>query len=274
MVGYGGSNARCKDVEGVRLQRGYKEVTRQSWWPRVVMEVLGCLLGDMMVRSPTRDLSAYWRGISSEGDFLGTASSYTAIRDPMLRLCHRLIACIIVGRSQALEKVTVTDLFYLRGMEVGSVNIPYLLARYLRRFASGRKRGAMISREQFVARLAEHFGLLTEERLQGLMAWVAPGPKRQPDAAAGALEVVRVLQMLEEEVYGLRGSMAEQRDVLDSMARDFSRFTTWTVTNLSLMMDRGGVRYTSYYDYQIPYQRRTRRRTDDVSTSASQQLDP
>nr|GEU29982.1 hypothetical protein [Tanacetum cinerariifolium] len=50
------------------------------------------------------------------------------IRDLILRLCHRLIACSI-ARSQASEKVTVTDLFYLRGMDVSSVNIPYLLAR-------------------------------------------------------------------------------------------------------------------------------------------------
>ncbi|GJX37309.1 hypothetical protein Tco_0250612 [Tanacetum coccineum] len=75
------------------------------------------------------DLSAYWVGISSVGDFLGTTPSYTSIRDPMLRLCHRLIAGSIAERSQAPKKVTVTDLFYLRGMDVGSVNIPYLLAR-------------------------------------------------------------------------------------------------------------------------------------------------
>ncbi|GKA03267.1 hypothetical protein Tco_0676048 [Tanacetum coccineum] len=75
----------------------------------------------------------------------------------------------IAGRSQAPEKVAVTNLFYLRGMDIGSVNVPYLLARYLRLFSSGRKQGAMISEGQFVARLAEHFGLLTEERLQGLM---------------------------------------------------------------------------------------------------------
>nr|GEV63316.1 hypothetical protein [Tanacetum cinerariifolium]GEW15466.1 hypothetical protein [Tanacetum cinerariifolium] len=56
-----------------------------------------------------------------------------------------LIACSIAGRSQAPEKVTVTDLFYLRGLDVGLVNIPYLLARYLRRFAVGRKSGALIS---------------------------------------------------------------------------------------------------------------------------------
>ncbi|GKF91850.1 hypothetical protein Tco_0275551 [Tanacetum coccineum] len=94
----------------------------------------------------------------------------------MLRLCHRLIACSIAGRSQAPEKVTMTDLFYLRGMDVGSINIPYLLARYLRLFTSERKHKAMISRGQFVARLAKHFRLLTEERLRGLMVIVRDLP--------------------------------------------------------------------------------------------------
>ncbi|GKD89932.1 hypothetical protein Tco_1365439 [Tanacetum coccineum] len=86
------------------------------------------------------DLSAYWVGISSVGDFLGTTPSYTSIKDSMFRLCHRLIACNITRRSQAPEKVFEVVCF-------------------------GRKRGAMISGGQFVARLAEHFGLLTEERL-------------------------------------------------------------------------------------------------------------
>ncbi|GJW22973.1 hypothetical protein Tco_0033595 [Tanacetum coccineum] len=119
------------------------------------------------------DMRDYWMGISSAGDFLGTTPSYTVIRDPILRLCHRLIACSIAGRSQAPEKVTVTDLFYLKGMDVDSVNVPYLLARYLRLFAAGRKSGAHISSGQFMARLAEHFGLLTAEILGGLTV-IAP----------------------------------------------------------------------------------------------------
>ncbi|GKF71216.1 hypothetical protein Tco_0207330 [Tanacetum coccineum] len=97
------------------------------------------------------DLSAYWVGISSTGDFLGTTPSYTSIKDPMLRPCHKR-------------------------MDVGSVNIPYLLTRYLRMFASGRKRGAMISEGQFVAHLAEHFGLFIEQRLQGLTVIVRDLP--------------------------------------------------------------------------------------------------
>ncbi|GJR00224.1 hypothetical protein Tco_0523208 [Tanacetum coccineum] len=63
----------------------------------------------------------------------------------MLRLCHRMMAHSIAGRSQAPEKVTVIDLFYLRGLDVGS----------------------------FVGRLAQHFGLLTAEILRGLTV-IAP----------------------------------------------------------------------------------------------------
>ncbi|GJY10162.1 hypothetical protein Tco_0378347 [Tanacetum coccineum] len=125
---------------------------------------------------------------------LGTTPSYTAIRDPILRLCHRLIACSTAGRSQTPNKVTVTDLFYLRGID-------------------------------FVARLAEHFGLLTTEILGGLTviapelpvidmaelvrlqiygqlddtwAWVSMRPERQPDATAGALEVAEDAPAVDE----------------------------------------------------------------------------
>ncbi|GKA79894.1 hypothetical protein Tco_0786490, partial [Tanacetum coccineum] len=98
-------------------------------------------------------------------------------------------------------------------MDVGSVNVPYLLARYLRLFDARRKSRAHIFGGQFVARLADHFRLLTAEILGGLTiiapelpvidmvelvrlqfsvelydtwAWVAMGPERQPDAAVGA----------------------------------------------------------------------------------------
>ncbi|GJZ74261.1 hypothetical protein Tco_0638407 [Tanacetum coccineum] len=77
--------------------------------------------------------------------FLGTSPSYTLIRDLVLRLYYRMMAHNIAGKSQAPEKVTVTDLFYLRGLDVRSVNIPYLLARYLRRVVAGRKNRALIS---------------------------------------------------------------------------------------------------------------------------------
>ncbi|GJY91986.1 hypothetical protein Tco_0507768 [Tanacetum coccineum] len=224
-------------------------------------------------------------GISSVGDFLGTAPSYTVIWDLILRLRHRLIACSIAGRSQATEKVIVTDSFYLRGMDVDSVNVLYILARYLRLFVAGRKSGAHIFGGQFIARLAEQFGLLTAEILGGLTviapelliidmaelvglqiyeqlddtwAWVAMGPERQPDATADTLGVApppppaasrtmpQRMARLEEDVHEIRGALTKQHEVIDAMARDFSRFCTWTTTSLIQMMDRAGVKYMSY----------------------------
>ncbi|GJV91806.1 hypothetical protein Tco_1539619 [Tanacetum coccineum] len=159
------------------------------------------------------DLHDYWRDISTDGDFLGPPLSYTLIKDLVLRLCYRMMAHSIAGMSQAPENVTVTDLFYLRGLDVRLVNIPYLLARYLRRFSAGRKSGVHISGGQFVGRLAQHFRLQTAEILGGLTViapvllmidmvelvrlqicvqlddtwvWVAMRPERQPDATAGA----------------------------------------------------------------------------------------
>ncbi|GKF21931.1 hypothetical protein Tco_0070569 [Tanacetum coccineum] len=88
-----------------------------------------------------RDLHDCWRDILTARDFLGPPPSYTLIKDLVLRLCHRMMAHSIAGRSQAPKKVTVTDLFYLRGLDVGS--------------------------------------------LDNTWAWVAIGPERQPNAAAG-----------------------------------------------------------------------------------------
>ncbi|GKB85795.1 ADP,ATP carrier protein, mitochondrial-like protein [Tanacetum coccineum] len=94
--------------------------------------------------------------------------SYTLNRGPLRRLCHRLIAFSIARRSQAPKKVTSTDLFYVRSMYVRAAKVLYLLAQYLLRYASRRKRGDRMSGGQFFPRLARHFRLLTEDRLRGL----------------------------------------------------------------------------------------------------------
>nr|GEW33748.1 hypothetical protein [Tanacetum cinerariifolium] len=113
------------------------------------------------------DLRDYWIGISCAGDFLGTAS------------------------SQAPEKVTVTDLFYLKGMDVGSINIPYLLARYLRRFAAGRKSEALISvvaPALLIIDMTELVRLQICTEFGDTWAYVPPGPARQEGDAGGVAE--------------------------------------------------------------------------------------
>ncbi|GJY34648.1 putative reverse transcriptase domain-containing protein [Tanacetum coccineum] len=88
------------------------------------------------------------RSISTDGDFLGPPPSYTLIRDPVLRLCHRMTAHSIAGRSQAPEK-------------------PDILG-----FAAGRKSGA-----------SYHWLQICME-VDDTWAWVAMRPERQPDAVA------------------------------------------------------------------------------------------
>ncbi|GJX11825.1 hypothetical protein Tco_0201684 [Tanacetum coccineum] len=89
------------------------------------------------------DLSDYLVEVSSGRDFLRGAPSYTYIKDPVRRLCHRLISYSISKRGQTPEK-------------------------YLFMHAEGRKSGARLSGGHFIRRLAHHFGLVSDDGLRGL----------------------------------------------------------------------------------------------------------
>ncbi|GJV51313.1 hypothetical protein Tco_1447054 [Tanacetum coccineum] len=183
---------------GLNIVEEIKSVRFGAYWAESARQILN-----------KGDLSDYWREISSARDFLGTTPSYTYIRDPMLRLCHRLIACSIAGRSLATKK------------------------------------GDMISGGQFVARLAEHFGLLSEERLQGLTVIIqdlleidiaelvdaaeaaedahvvnegastvpalVQAPQPPPPMVRPARTMEQRLGRLDEDIHSLRGTLGEQR---------------------------------------------------------------
>ncbi|GJV81739.1 putative reverse transcriptase domain-containing protein [Tanacetum coccineum] len=139
-------------------------------------------LGSERVIPDKGDLSDYWVENSSGMDFLRGAPSYTYIRDPVWRLCNRLTSYNISTWGQAPETVIATDLFYLRSMDRGAANVPYLLAQYLFKHAERRKSGARLSVGHFVSRLAHYFGLGDRDD----WAWVAPAPGRQHVAATGS----------------------------------------------------------------------------------------
>nr|GEW22828.1 hypothetical protein [Tanacetum cinerariifolium] len=145
------------------------------------------------------DLRGYWDEILSFGDFLTTVPSYIQIKDPLRRLCHRLIAHTIIGRGQAPEKVTRTDLYFIRSMDREAVNLTCLLVHYLFRHAKGRNRGAQTSGGHFIARLADYFRLLAKETLQGATV-VAP----QPPPSAVVRTMPQRITRLKEEVRGLQ----------------------------------------------------------------------
>nr|GEW17828.1 hypothetical protein [Tanacetum cinerariifolium] len=191
------------------------------------------------------DLRDYWIGISSAGD------------------------------SLAPEKVTMTGLFYLRGMDIGLVNVPYLLPRYLRLFASGRKQRAMISRSLGLERRpddaagspgAAEDALVVDDCVQAI-----PAPVQAPQPPRAARTIPHRMARLEEDVHKIHRVLAEQREVIDAMARDFSIFTVWAAGGITHLLDSTKASYTPYFVTHIPYQRRIRRRTNNASTFTAQQ---
>ncbi|GKB81484.1 hypothetical protein Tco_0948379 [Tanacetum coccineum] len=173
-----------------------------------------------------------------------------------------------------------------------------------RMFAAGRKSGAHISviaLELLIIDMAELVRLQICKQLDDTWAWVSMGPERQPNAAVGAPGVAQDspivdeggqadpapvqappppppaaartmpqrMARLEEDVHEIRRALTEQREVIDAMARDFSRFCTRTTTSLVRMMDMAGVTYTSYSQTPREYQRCVRYKTDDASTSTA-----
>ncbi|GKC34020.1 hypothetical protein Tco_1046404 [Tanacetum coccineum] len=113
-------------------------------------------------------------------------------RDLMLRLCHKLIACSIAGRSQAPEKTSL--------------------------LASGPERqpDAVLGAPE-----AAKDALVADE---GALAVPAPvhAPQSPPPAAGPARTMAQRLARVEEDVHGIRRGLGEQREILDSIARDFS----------------------------------------------------
>ncbi|GKG33561.1 hypothetical protein Tco_0433720 [Tanacetum coccineum] len=76
---------------------------------------------------------------------------------------------------------------------------------------------------------------------------------------------------LEKDIHEIHGALTEQREVIEAMTREFSRFNTWAVTGLSRMIDRARVTYVPNSETHVPYQRRrVRQRTGEASTSAAQ----
>nr|GEU77591.1 hypothetical protein [Tanacetum cinerariifolium] len=111
------------------------------------------------------------------------APFYVFIRDPMRRLCHRMISCSISSRGHAPKKLIGVDIFYLRSMDSRTTNVPHLLAQYLFRHAEGRKSRARLN---------------ICERIGDAWVWVALVPERQSNVVAGASEDVEDAPAVDE----------------------------------------------------------------------------
>ncbi|GKE69734.1 hypothetical protein Tco_1527806, partial [Tanacetum coccineum] len=164
------------------------------------------------------------------------------------------------------------------------------LKRYLRLFAAGRKSMAHISGRQFVARLAEYFGLLTAKILGGLTVIATKLPiidmgelPLPPPPPAATRTVPQRLGRLEEEVQGLRRDVGSLRGLVKRSMTDQGRFSTWMMSCMTQLMDASGLTYQAFDgsfrgSSLVAFQRRTRQRAGEANTSTAlqdlQQPDP
>ncbi|GJR06722.1 hypothetical protein Tco_0529706 [Tanacetum coccineum] len=144
------------------------------------------------------DLRDYWMEISSDRDFLGLAPSYVFIRDPMRRLCHRIIACIIYGRGQAPEKAWVAP-----GPE--------------------RQQAATVG----VPRATED-ALVAD---QGTQAIPAPVQAHQPPLPAPQHRTMsQRIKRIKEEMCKLQSSIVGLRGVVESYIIEQTKVSTWMIS--------------------------------------------
>ncbi|GKA24047.1 hypothetical protein Tco_0710080, partial [Tanacetum coccineum] len=260
--GYGFSrDARALFARMVMKQRNDASVvvfTIRAWGR--LFDTRGPLLGGTRRRLSWRQfilalglhIREEMESLSFARDFLGPPPSYTLIRDPILRLCHRMMAHSIAGRSQAPEKIykKLDDTWVW--VAIGLKRQPDA--------ATG------------APRVAQDAPIVD----MGGQADSTPVQAQPPPAAARTMP--QRIDKLEEDVHEIRRTLVEQHEVISAMAHDFSRFYTWTTTSLARMMDRAGVAYMSYSEAPREYTRHMRHRIDGASTSAAQQdqqqLDP
>ncbi|GJS09478.1 hypothetical protein Tco_0366274 [Tanacetum coccineum] len=86
------------------------------------------------------------------------------------------------------------------------------------------------------------------------------------------------IERIKEEMRELRQSVVGLRGVVESSITEQTRVSTWMISCMTQLMDASGRTYQAFDSTlvgssRLPYQRRTRRRTDDANTSAAPHTD-
>ncbi|GKD71956.1 hypothetical protein Tco_1326046 [Tanacetum coccineum] len=159
------------------------------------------------------DLRDYWIEISSHRDFLGVAPSYVFIRDPVRRLCHKMISCSISGRGQYLFRHAEA---MKSGARLSGGHFIGCLAAHFRQFNDQGLRGlSMVTRELPLIDLHELGRLNICVRVGDTWAWADPTPVQAPQPPPHAPRTMQQrIARLEEEVQELHWSIVGCEEIL------------------------------------------------------------
>nr|GEV97685.1 hypothetical protein [Tanacetum cinerariifolium] len=151
------------------------------------LDVAGLHTAEQMVEE---GFGAYWLGIkrviSDKGILVITGL--------------RLISYNIYGREQAPKKVAATILLYLRSMDQGAANVPYLLAlSSLWSVSDDGLRGlSVVTRDIPLIDMGKLIKLDIYREIGDDWAWVASGPERQQVATDGTPEAIEDASAVDE----------------------------------------------------------------------------
>ena len=109
-----------------------------------------------------KDVLQQWWTVIGDGRHADASTKATAIRDPMYRYLHRLIAGTILGRRQGTDHCNLRDVFYLRCLLTGRhCNLARCFAEYVAGYVTRQGRGSLMG-GSYVTRIAHYFGHQTD----------------------------------------------------------------------------------------------------------------
>ncbi|GKA57007.1 hypothetical protein Tco_0756079 [Tanacetum coccineum] len=116
----------------------------------------------------------YWLSISRE-DNLGLSRSHTStIRNPILRVIHKMITYGLCQRTTGYDKIQKNDLWLLSMFDArhqnGYANVAWVIAKWMKRKGAGTQKESQICCGQFISKLARKCRVLTEDVVRSLSA--------------------------------------------------------------------------------------------------------
>ncbi|GJW27462.1 hypothetical protein Tco_0044337 [Tanacetum coccineum] len=118
----------------------------------------------------------YWLSINREENLSLSSSHDSTIRNPVLRVLHKMITYGLCQRTNGYDKIQKNNLWQLSMFNARNqnryANVSWLIARWMKRKGPGTQRESLICYGQFIMKLARKTRVLSDEVLKSLSALI------------------------------------------------------------------------------------------------------
>ncbi|GJX08595.1 hypothetical protein Tco_0196527 [Tanacetum coccineum] len=109
----------------------------------------------------------YWLSIRQEEILSFTRVPLSTIKNPILRVIHKMITYGICQRTTRYDKVQKNDLWLLSMFDArhqnGYVNVAWLISRWMKKKGAGTQKESQICCGQFISKIAKKYRVLIED---------------------------------------------------------------------------------------------------------------